>query len=68
MTIQSAQFEGFGRARCNLPSDKEINHIVYKVSISRNGEIYGQHQEILVYDGSCLRCDLILCEVLVSVT
>ena len=63
----TAQFDSFGQVHCDLPYDEETNQIVYKVSVSRNGENYGQHQEMLVYDGSCLECDQRGCEVLVSV-
>ena len=70
MTTQSAQFEGFGQVRCYLPDEEETNQIVYKVSVSRNGDNYGQHQEMLVYDGTCLKCAQIRsnCEVLVSIS
>ena len=65
--IYSAQFEGSGQVRCDLPDEEEASRIVYKVSVSRNGENYGQHQEIVLYDGSCLECDQSGCKVLVSV-
>ena len=67
MRTQSAQFEGFGQVRCDLPNNEETNQIVYKISVSRNGKNYGQHQEMLVYDGSCLECEQNGCEVVVSV-
>ena len=67
MITQRAHFEGFGQVRCDLPDYEEANQIVYKVSVSRNGENYGHHQEMLVYDGSCLECEQTGCKVLVCI-